>query len=277
MLGKRTSDSPSGQQMFKQTKLSFAPPPSQRKKEPKPDIKPALRPGIQNDKVDKNASTASKEPERTVAGPSSNTNLIKNTPIPKPISTSGNPTPSPAIVNPNPKRTLRVVEKAGDLFDAPPNTVLIHACNTQGSWGGGIALAFKQRYREAYKMYRMYCQASGTFASRDGDLVGKARLIAADNGTQHWIGCLFTSKRHGRARDSPGAILAATGPAMQDLLKQIARYNKRTTRPENRIGELRMCRINSGLFGVPWERSKAVLEGIEVDEVVIEVTAYSLD
>lgn len=31
-------------------------------------------------------------------------------------------------------------------------------------------------------------------------------------------------------------------------------------------GEVRMCRINSGLFGVPWERSKEVIEGLELGE-----------
>ena len=32
------------------------------------------------------------------------------------------------------------------------------------------------------------------------------------------------------------------------------------------FGEVRMCRINSGLFGVPWARSKGVIEGLELGE-----------
>lgn len=32
------------------------------------------------------------------------------------------------------------------------------------------------------------------------------------------------------------------------------------------VGGLRMCKINSARFAVPWERTVAVLEGIEVEE-----------
>ncbi|KAJ3868637.1 hypothetical protein EV359DRAFT_77506 [Lentinula novae-zelandiae] len=57
----------------------------------------------------------------------------------------------------------------GDIFEAglaPSETVtnhlhfpqkrivLVHACNTVGSLGAGIALAFKDRYPEQYELYR---------------------------------------------------------------------------------------------------------------------------
>ena len=41
---------------------------------------------------------------------------------------------------------------------------------------------------------------------------------------------------------------------MRDLLRQVAM--------EKGIGEIRMCRINSGLFAVPWEDSKKAIEGL---------------
>ncbi|KAF8195532.1 hypothetical protein BJ912DRAFT_1056765 [Pholiota molesta] len=79
---------------------------------------------------------------------------------------------------------------AGDLFLAPPNSILVHACNTQGSWGAGIALAFK---------------------------LGTCLLIPGD---VHDIACLFTSRAYGKRKDTPEEILAATQGAVQDLLKQ---------------------------------------------------------
>lgn len=73
-------------------------------------------------------------------------------------------------------------------------------------------------------------------------------------------------------------ILQATGPAMRDLLGQIAREG-------GEVGEIRMCRINSGLFAVPWEESKRVIEELQLNEkeipsgrdLPIEILAYSPD
>jgi ADP-ribose 1''-phosphate phosphatase len=48
---------------------------------------------------------------------------------------------------------------------------------------------------------------------------------------------------------------------MRDLLRQVAEQR----RQGKAVGGLRMCKINSGLFGVKWERTVEVLEGIEVE------------
>ena len=100
-------------------------------------------------------------------------------------------------------------------------------------------------------------------------------------GPKHFIGCLFTSKRYGKAKDSADQILANTGPAMEDLLKSFREYNK-TEENTNKIAGIRMCQINSGLFAVPWEKSKAVIEDLEVDRegedssIPAEILVYSL-
>jgi len=64
-------------------------------------------------------------------------------------------------------------------------------------------------------------------------------------------------------------ILDATGPAMSDLLEQVAEWNLKGG--EGVVDEVRMCKINSGLFGVPWERTREVLEGLECVDGVEEV------
>ncbi|KAK3638632.1 ADP-ribose 1''-phosphate phosphatase [Elasticomyces elasticus] len=158
-----------------------------------------------------------------------------------------------------PDHVLVVTEEEGDIFDAPPNTLIIHACNCDGSWGGGIALAFKKHYPDAYGKYAAHCKRSG------GDLVNTAYLIPPQAGddSKHFVGCLFTSRHYGRRKDSPTKILAATKPAMLDLLKQVKEFNAKADEGD-RVNEVRICKINSGLFKVPWAKTRTVLEGIDV-------------
>ncbi|KAI7532144.1 hypothetical protein KC331_g13738 [Hortaea werneckii] len=231
------------------------------------------------------------------------------------------------------KTSPKVVESKGDIFSAPPNTLLIHACNCEGSWEAGIAKAFKSHFPSAYEIYHAHCTSH-----TPEELIGTALFIPTfcggddyddddptrtrtksnhktktttagnkqpnpseqQNKHQRFIGCLFTSRSKGaKKRDSPSQILDATGSAMRDLLEQVAKqefHNKSTVGgdsssfPTNHdeedderkkkeqqkvqgaqvVEEIRMCKINSGLFNVPWEKTKAVIEGIEVPEVMTE-------
>lgn len=170
-------------------------------------------------------------------------------------------------------KQLQVIEKIGDIWEAPANTVLIHACNSEGHWGKGIAAAFKQRYPEAFKVYAHHCRAS-----KQIDLPSTALLIhpqiqsknKIEASARHFVGCLFTSRSKGRSKDPPKKILENTAPAMRHLLAQINQFNSDCgdgrEEGQTRAEQLWMCRINSGLFKVPWESTKAVLEEIEVRE-----------
>lgn len=183
-----------------------------------------------------------------------------------------------------PKSNIHITDETGDLFAAPKNTLIIHACNCQGSWGGGIALAFKKHYARAFSVYAAHCKASNP-----QELLGTALLIAPlkSNLTKlspsitpassdmtmkrtHFVGCLFTSNFYGKRKDSPAKILAATEPAIKDLLEQVRDWNVNCLNDDERIGEVRICRINSGLFAVPWEKTKRVLQGMEVLEDGVE-------
>lgn len=170
-------------------------------------------------------------------------------------------------------QTLKVVEVSGDIFDAPKNTLLIHACNCKGHWGAGIAKAFYDRYPNAYEVYADYCD------EHEYSLVGKAQLIQPTDGEEkHFVGCLYTSRSMGRKKDSPTRILGATKPAMEDLLRQVSQWNAKAENGKNKVGELRMCQINSGLFAVPWAKSRAVLEAIDVSSFdVKEIKVVSRD
>ena len=143
-----------------------------------------------------------------------------------------------------------IKEHRGDFFTAPDNTVLVHACNTVGSWGGGIAAAFRQRYPKAYQIYKKHCTQEHDTKINPVPR-GTCLLIPpveTKPGPKHWIGCLFTSAKYGKEKDPPHVILRHTGPAFKDLLSQLA--------SEPTIEEVRMCQINAGLFAVPWNDTK---------------------
>lgn len=107
--------------------------------------------------------------------------------------------------------TSRITYVEGDLFNAPENTILVQACNTVGSWGGGIALEFRKKYPAQFEQYKAHCKDHGS------SLLGTCLLL---RGERHYIACLFTSKAYGRSKDKPAQILAATKGALGDLQSQ---------------------------------------------------------
>ncbi|KAK4034117.1 hypothetical protein C8A01DRAFT_49428 [Parachaetomium inaequale] len=254
-----TTDASGGQRQFKQTKLNFFTSASER--QPK---KPRTTP----EEPQETATAAAKETSATAhpedQQPPSQTETSK-TKTAEQATTPQDPSPAPTPITTTPQTNpssarLRITDRTGDLFAAPPSTLLIHACNTLGSWGGGIAVAFRTLYPDAFKVYRAHCARS-----TPDQLIGTALLIPPQNGRgkKHYIGCLFTSRRYGKARDPPMVILQATVPAMRHLVELVVAEEERTG---VKIGEVRMCRINSGLFAVPWERSKRALEEMELGE-----------
>ncbi|KAH6613359.1 hypothetical protein F5144DRAFT_401471 [Chaetomium tenue] len=299
MSGKRpasASDATEGPRQFKQTKLNFFT--SAPKKQPQKPKVPLQEEEMADQQQEQPADQDG--PSRTTVQPPNTTTTLDSPLESSPSASPASPAPTPTTTHPtNPIRTtttttatpaiptmsparLRITDRTGDLFTAPTNTLLIHACNTIGSWGGGIALAFRNLYPAEFRVYRAHCARS-----TPNQLVGTALLIApqralgsgggggggsgsgsgsgggAGGGGGHYIGCLFTSRRFGAARDPPDSILRATVPAMRHLMRLVVEEEARTG---VRIGEVRMCRINAGLFAVPWESSKQALEAMELGE-----------
>ena len=168
--------------------------------------------------------------------------------------------PAPTSSKSTPQ-TISLTYHTGDIFAAPDHTVLIHACNTKGEWGAGIAVAFKTAYPNAYTAYREHCLSSATTVQ-----TGTCLLIApceTGTGPKHRIAYLFTSAEYGVKKDGPDEILKNTELAVRDLLVKL----KQAKENGDNLGSLRMCKINSGKFGVQWERTEGVLEGIRREEV----------
>ncbi|KAI4201115.1 MAG: hypothetical protein LQ350_003429 [Teloschistes chrysophthalmus] len=117
-----------------------------------------------------------------------------------------------------------------------------------------------------------------------------------------WIACLFTSNDYGKNVDPPESVLKATATALNDLdlqlrfrreesMKDIEKVDYAKMQTKNKTGSnllsdknLRFCermvevsaigrcyavRLNSGLFGVPWERTKDILRKGKVNMVVV--------
>ncbi|OOQ86925.1 ADP-ribose 1''-phosphate phosphatase [Penicillium brasilianum] len=183
------------------------------------------------------------------------------------------------VAEPNPHHPTPtwITELPGNLFDAPEGSALIHACNTQGSWGGGIARAFKERYPAAYQVYRSHClqflrarkphEISDMYTHVNSASIlplGTALIIPpqpADSRRsqkKHWIICLFTSAGYGRRVDRPEQIINHTYAALRDLREKLTDLRLDGTEPSPTA--LFSCQFNSGLFGVPWPDTRRVLD-----------------
>lgn len=151
--------------------------------------------------------------------------------------------------------SLQLTYRKGNMLaDAPKGCVLVHACNTQGHWGAGIAKAFKAQYPKAYAAHHKFCTSDHT--KSDPVRTGTAQLLRPqDNDQEHWIGCVFTSAKYGKGKDKPEQIIKNTSKSMQMLLELISQV-------DDQVGEVRMCKINSGKFGVPWEETEETIKGI---------------
>jgi ADP-ribose 1''-phosphate phosphatase len=160
--------------------------------------------------------------------------------------------------------SIKLTYHKGDIFAAPPHTLLIHACNTQGHWGAGIAKAFKALYPKAYSAHHAFCAKTHNPKSNPVP-TGTAQILApVDGDAEHWIGCVFTSAKYGKAKDKPDVILRNTKSSMEMLLELVKRAGE--SGEGEGVRTVRMCKINSGKFGVKWERTEEVLKEIVLRE-----------
>jgi ADP-ribose 1''-phosphate phosphatase len=151
---------------------------------------------------------------------------------------------------------MPIVYKKGSLFDAPRPRTLVHACNTQGIWGAGVAKQVAARYPAAHAEYRRACVAQGA------SLLGRSLLLPTDDYVAGkcatWIVCLFTSKSYGANVDTPHEILDATSEALYDLFQKRREY---LDTPSAYL-TFESPRFNAGRFNVPWEETEHVLANV---------------
>lgn len=141
-----------------------------------------------------------------------------------------------------------LIYRTGSLFEAPPGAVLVHSCNGQGIWGAGIAAQMKVRFPAAFEKYRLRC-ASTPWSRLRG-------IAQVSHCPPFWVASLPVSAGYGPQRDSTQRIAEATRNALQGLLAH------ESWGDEPRPREFHSPRVNAGLFGVPWEITASVIEGL---------------
>jgi ADP-ribose 1''-phosphate phosphatase len=143
------------------------------------------------------------------------------------------------------------------MFDAPPGSALIQACNCQGSWGSGVAAAFRANFPVGYKDYSNHCRKHlPTDFRKRSSLVGTSfsswdHMKTKEKEPMFLLISLFTSNHFASRVDSPEAIVKATDSALAQLVQD---PNLKT------ITEIHSPKMNSGLFNVPWEMTQEVIE-----------------
>lgn len=142
----------------------------------------------------------------------------------------------------------------GSLFDAPKDTLLVHACNAKGVWGSGIAAQFKKRFPKEFEEYNKYCKRFESIS------------IIGDSFTYNDVGCLITSSGYADGLDSKAEILVHTTLALDDLCSDIE------LRDNNKVAS---NMFNSGLFKVPWADTEPILS-VFVKKYKLDWTVYEL-
>lgn len=162
--------------------------------------------------------------------------------------------------------------------------IIVHSCNCEGSWGGGIAYQLGCHFPNAEKVYVDVCKKYGT------KLLGKCFLIPSDENKNLVICCLFTSSFGGLSHGQGQSILKNTqlalnqlqaiihhkeGSNRNDIDQQLLLKMKTLERPSQDY-KLEMPKINSGIFGVPWEETEHVLQQYGKGDDALSFNVYTL-
>lgn len=132
----------------------------------------------------------------------------------------------------------------------------------------GVLSHLISQFPQAFKDYEDYCKdvTALDLDARRQSLVGTCIITAVAYSelpptSRIYIASLITSLDYGKNVDAPVDILENTRKAFQSLGDEIAQINADNfTNGIDPIDKVRTVRLNSGLFKVPWEETKAVLE-----------------
>lgn len=126
--------------------------------------------------------------------------------------------------------------RKGDMLkNMNQEDIFLHACNTKGVWGNGIARQFRIKHPTAYEAHKNMPNRLGT------------GYVLEDRGFK--IACIMTSKGFGAYVDTPREIVMNTYNALIDMFSKIKEKELTIHSPK----------INSGLFKTPWQKTKKAL------------------
>lgn len=131
------------------------------------------------------------------------------------------------------------------LFSAPKGSHIVHSCNAEGVWGGGIAAQFAIRYPRQYLEYK-------NNAGRLGEAVFELFYHPERDGDHHVINLIISSLQS-HEHDNEELILINTTTALYDFLTFYIN-NMDTSIP------IYSNKFNSGLFNVEWSKTEKILK-----------------
>ncbi|BCB97069.1 ADP-ribose-binding domain-containing protein [Dissulfurispira thermophila] len=143
----------------------------------------------------------------------------------------------------------------GNIFESNAEA-LVNSVNTVGVMGKGIALQFKERFPENYRLYKKTCE--------EGRVTIGKMFVTSTNSliNPRWI-INFPTKKHWMHRSSYGFIEAG----LDDLIKVIKDLN---------IKSIAIPPIGAGQGGLKWEKVKRIIED-KLGELDIEILVYEPD
>lgn len=139
----------------------------------------------------------------------------------------------------------------GDIFKSEAEA-LVNSVNTVGVMGKGIALQFKERFPENYRLYKKACQ--------NGEVTIGKMFVTHTNSLVNpkWI-INFPTKKHWMHRSSYSYI----EKGLDDLVRVIKELN---------IKSIAIPPLGAGQGGLKWEKVKEIIENkLQLLDIDIEV------
>jgi len=141
----------------------------------------------------------------------------------------------------------KMIELKGSLFSSNCE-LLCHGVNCKGIMGAGIALQFKQKFPQMYKIYREKCFSFPH--PEPGDV--QICVDTTPQGKQSYIGNLFTQRELGSC---------AKLEYVQACVDELIVMNEGTDNcPGFWLKSVAFPRIGCGIGGLVWEDVKPVLQ-----------------
>jgi ADP-ribose 1''-phosphate phosphatase len=171
---------------------------------------------------------------------------------------------------------LRLESATVPLRLLPENTYLVHATNCIAQWGAGIAAELATIYPAACQAYKRFCNAAKPNTSDrwpPKSLAGRCLIIPPQESDVEagaprvHIVCLFTSYGFGRpneasgkpGRDGVGKILSQTQTSLKAFREQLEARDTAGSGVGAPGVVVYSPLFNSGAFGVPWEKTSALI------------------
>lgn len=141
-----------------------------------------------------------------------------------------------------------------------------------------VPMLIERQFKKAYQEHLQECNSKPpdmpSLVAHRKSLVGTFTITHIDHtsdpslapGNFYYIVSLITSAGYGKHMSDPTTILDNTAKALRVLKATTDRFKTQLPKQELKVYAVK---INSGLFNVPWDATKRVLEAGEVDMTIL--------